>query len=198
MPICRSTPARQSPQNEGSRRKRDGGVTHGESMVYLCRRRKRPKSVDWDLGGEALGICLSPHGTPGRFCITRQVTMTFLCPDCAAKCLDIASRLELGPDCRSDEITLQTVECSQCGFAGIAVYQESRRGALDSESFDHYGYHVTQHDLETIVETIKRCPEPSNWRCNCPAHRALGSRDPAGRWNGLNNVRRERAFALRF
>ena len=56
--------------------------------------------------------------------------MAFLCPDCSAKSLIIAMRLELAPDSRWDEITLQTIACASCGFRGVAVYRESRRGAL--------------------------------------------------------------------
>ncbi len=68
--------------------------------------------------------------------------MPFQCPECSTKTLKITHKLELPPDSRSDEITLQIIECSGCGFGGIAVYEESRRGALDDDSFDHTGYRV--------------------------------------------------------
>jgi len=124
--------------------------------------------------------------------------MPFQCPECSApKSLEIALQIELPPDSRSDEITLQIVECSQCGFAGIAVYEESRRGSLNSESFDHTGYYVSAEDLKALRKTIKRCPKPKNWRCNCPAHRILGRTDAVGRWNALGDINREGAFALK-
>ena len=115
--------------------------------------------------------------------------MPFQCPECStAKSLRITSRLELPPDSRSDEITLQIVKCSRCAFAGIAVYQESRRGALDSESVDHTGYRVNAGDWKALQEVIKRCPTPSKWRCRCAAHRKLGRTDATGRWNALGDV----------
>ena len=124
--------------------------------------------------------------------------MAFLCPDCSTNSLSIGLRLELPPDCWWDEITLQAVECSQCGFVGIAVYEESRRGAVDTETIDHRGYRVSADDFETLKETIKQCPEPGNWRCECSAHRRLGRKDASGRWNALDDVHREGAFELRF
>ena len=124
--------------------------------------------------------------------------MPFVCPECSRpKSLSIALRIELPPDSRSDEITLQVVECSQCGFAGIAVYEESRRGALGSESFHHIGYRVSTDGLNVLRKTIKGCPEPSSWRCKCSAHRALSRKDASGRWNALDEMRPEGAFTLK-
>ena len=123
--------------------------------------------------------------------------MPFLCPSCSTKSLRITSRIELPPDSRSDEIALQIVECSRCGFAGVAVYEESRRGALDSESVDHTGYRVSGGDLEALRKRIKQCPQPKNRRCRCSAHRALGSKDVSGRWNALEDIPCEGAFQLR-
>ena len=69
--------------------------------------------------------------------------MAFLCPACdAAGGLKITRRLELPPDSRSDEITLQIVRCRRCNFEGLAIYEESRRGALGDEAVDHRGYMV--------------------------------------------------------
>lgn len=124
--------------------------------------------------------------------------MPFFCPDCSAPgSLGIVRSLELPPDSRSDEITLQVVECSRCGFAGIAVYEESRRGALDSESFDHVGYRVGADDLKALREAVETCPAPDNWRCGCSVHRRLGRKDASGRWTGLDDLRREGTFAMR-
>jgi len=124
--------------------------------------------------------------------------MPFACPECSQrKSLRIALKIELPPDSRSDEIALQVVECSQCGFGGVAVYEESRRGALGSESFHHIGYRVSRDDLKALRKTIKGCPEPSNWRCKCSAHRALSRKDASGRWNALNDMPLEGAFSLK-
>jgi hypothetical protein len=123
--------------------------------------------------------------------------MPFVCPQCSAKSLKVTSSIELPPDSRSDEIALQTVECSRCGFAGIAVYEESRRGALSSESFDHTGYCLSADDLKRVRSSIQRCPQPKTRRCKCSAHRELGSKDALGRWNGLKGVQLESPFSLR-
>ncbi len=123
--------------------------------------------------------------------------MPFLCPECSEpKSLGIALKIELPPDSRSDEITLQVVECYRCGFEGIAVYEESRRGALGSESFHHIGYRVSKEDLKALRRTIKACPRPTDWRCRCSAHRVLGRRDASGRWSGLDDIDQEGTFAL--
>jgi hypothetical protein len=122
--------------------------------------------------------------------------MSFLCPDCSApRVLYIALSIELPPDSRSDEITLQIVECSRCDFAGIAVYEESRRGRPDDESFDHTGYHVSKSDLRALRKVITSCPDRRNPRCTCAAHRTLG-RKRRGRWDGLSDVQHEGAFRL--
>jgi hypothetical protein len=125
--------------------------------------------------------------------------MPFLCPECASaqRSLKIKARIELPPDSRSDEITLQIVVCSRCRFAGIAVYEESRRGALDSESSTHIGYRVSAREVTRLRRMIQRCPEPRNWRCKCPVHQELGAQDSSGRWNGLKDVPHEGEFELR-
>ncbi|TET81484.1 MAG: hypothetical protein E3J37_09110 [Anaerolineales bacterium] len=123
--------------------------------------------------------------------------MPFLCPKCSTpQSLEIKAKIELPPDSRSDEITLQIVECSRCRFAGIAIYEESRRGTLGSESFSHIGYRVSVKDLRTLKRMIKQCPKPNNWRCGCSAHRTLGVKDAKGRWNGLKEIERKERFEL--
>ena len=123
--------------------------------------------------------------------------MPFLCPECStSRSFKIKAKIELFLDSRSDEIMLQVVECSRCRFAGIAVYEESRRGAFDSESFSHVGYRVSAKDLRMLRRTIKQCPAPNNWRCGCSAHRTLGGKDVGGRWNGLQEIECEDRFNL--
>ena len=123
--------------------------------------------------------------------------MAFFCPECASKSLDITAGLELPPDSRSDEITLQTVKCDQCGFAGVAVYEESRRGSLDRESVSHIGYRLPAKDRQSVERAIKRCPHPRNARCRCAAHRRFGQRNDLGRWNGLERLHCGEPFAMR-
>jgi len=96
--------------------------------------------------------------------------------------------MELPADSRSDDISLQVVECLGCGFSALAVYQESRRGALDSEAWEHTCYRVHAQDLQRLLDAIKSCPEPNNPACTCSAHQQLGRQDALGAWNGLEDI----------
>jgi hypothetical protein len=122
----------------------------------------------------------------------------FLCPECSSHgSLRISLKIELPPDSRSDEICLQIVKCSDCGFEGIAVYEESRRGRLDEESVQHTGYRATKGDLQSLRKAIRGCPEPGNWRCGCQAHQKLAGTDASGRWNALHDVKIQGSFAIK-
>jgi hypothetical protein len=124
--------------------------------------------------------------------------MPFVCPECSsAGSLRITHSLELPPDSRSDEITLQIVRCVRCGFVGIAVYEESRRGSLDDESVDHTGYHASREDVLALQKAISACPAPRNARCRCATHRRLGHRGRSGRWDGLAETRLGAPFAMK-
>jgi len=83
---------------------------------------------------------------------------------------------------RSDEITLQVVSCAACDFRGMAVYQESRRGALGSETWDHTGYVVDKSLVNSLAKTIRSCPLPRDHKCKCASHKRLSKRDAYGRW----------------
>jgi hypothetical protein len=122
--------------------------------------------------------------------------MALVCPECTSASLNITTRLELPPDIRSDEITLQIVRCLACGFSAAAVYQESRRGPLDSESVDHAGYRLPAGELGDLQRLMQSCPQPDNWRCDCKAHRRLGVRDGAGRWVGMRGLPYEGVFRI--
>jgi len=114
--------------------------------------------------------------------------MAFQCPACRSPgSLQITSSIELPPDSRSDEIALQVVACARCGFRAAAVYEESRRGSLDSEAVDHVGHRVTGEALRSLAARIDACPEPGNPGCGCASHRQLGRTDDAGRWRGLED-----------
>jgi hypothetical protein len=109
--------------------------------------------------------------------------MGFQCPSCSNKrSLQIVARIELPPDSRSDEITLQILDCNRCQFQAAAVYEDSRRGALGSESVDHYGYILPKAEISALKSKIKRCPHPTNPLCSCDSHRKLSKRDESGRW----------------
>ena len=123
--------------------------------------------------------------------------MRLICPECStAGWLKITKSLELPYDSRSDEITLQVIECMRCRFEAIAVYEESRRGGLGDESVDHRGYYVDQQELEWVKKQISQCPNPRNGRCRCSVHRKLGRRDKNGRWDGLADIALGRRFAI--
>jgi hypothetical protein len=125
--------------------------------------------------------------------------MTFRCPDCsAAGWMRITRAIELPPDNRSDEIMLQIVKCDRCRFEALAVYEESRRGALADESIDHRGYYVSKADLKAVKSRISKCPRPRDSRCLCQAHKQLGSKDEYGRWDGLAGIKLGRSFVLNF
>jgi hypothetical protein len=115
--------------------------------------------------------------------------MSFRCPQCALPgVLEIRLSIQFQPDSRSDEIFLQVIACQRCGFQGLAVYEESRRGALESESWDHTGYRVGPGGLAAIVQAVESCPAPNNPACTCRAHRDLGGQDGTGRWQGIDDL----------
>lgn len=111
--------------------------------------------------------------------------MRLLCPECQRKTLKITRRLELPPDHRSDEVALQIIGCASCGFRGIAVYEESRRGALDSESWSHWGYPATASALRSLDRKLKQCPDPHNPRCDCAVHREFARAGAGSHWSEM-------------
>lgn len=124
--------------------------------------------------------------------------MSFRCPECLdPTALKITAGIELPPDNRSDEITLQIITCAACGFTGLAVYQESRRGSFGRESFEHVGYYAPASQVAALQQMLTCCPDAGNRWCRCPAHHTLATRDTAGRWNGLDMLRCEKPFKLR-
>ena len=124
--------------------------------------------------------------------------MAFICPQCLQGSLKITERIELEGDSRSDDIALQLLVCSSCSFDGIAVYQESRRGALDSESYDHYGYAVSDEDFRAFCALLEQCPDRGKSNCDCATHRALNRFNESGRWNALESYDQKSYFQMRF
>ena len=109
----------------------------------------------------------------------------FVCPGCGEAALRITVAFELPADSRSDEITVQGLRCGDCGARGVAVYEESRRGRLDSDCWVHGGYALPPEAAAELHGLIDGCPRPRDPHCRCPAHLALGATDADGRWNGL-------------
>ena len=121
----------------------------------------------------------------------------FVCPECQnARSLDITSVIDIGYDSRSDEIALQLVECAACRFRGVAVYEESRRGSLDSECVDHYGYKMDEVDIASLLALISRCPRPRDESCACQTHIILNRRNETGRWNALDDFKTTDYFTM--
>lgn len=121
----------------------------------------------------------------------------FVCPECReVGSLNITSAIDIEYDSRSDEISLQIVECSACGFRGVAVYEESRRGALDSESVDHYGYKMDEVEIESLLALISHCPRPRDESCACQTHQTLSRRNETGRWNALDDFKPSGYFLM--
>ena len=123
--------------------------------------------------------------------------MAFICPQCTKGAVVIKAAIELPPDSRSDEITLQVVACAVCDFSGVAVYQESRRGALGSESWDHYGYRANEKVVNELSRAIRSCPDTRDARCKCATHRRLAGTDRYGRWRVPPEIESGAVFAMR-
>lgn len=116
------------------------------------------------------------------------VDIPLICPKCSEGTLKISSSIELVPDSRSDEISVQITRCPQCGFTGLATYEESRRGALNGESVAHREYYVSTTNLTALRQLIQQCPDPRNPQCNCKVHHTIGRVDAGDRWNGLDDM----------
>ena len=124
--------------------------------------------------------------------------MGLTCPQCLEDSLKILSRIELPPDNRSDEIAVQIVVCSKCGFQGIAVYEESRRGSFDNESFIHRGYFVEPDLVRKVQEIIDSCPNPNNRRCTCKSHRYFNKIGENGDWNWPELLDNYQVFEIQY
>ena len=96
--------------------------------------------------------------------------------------------MELPADSRSDEISLQVIACSNCDYKGLAVYQESRRGDLRSEAWEHTGYRVENKSVIMVDRLIRKCPQPGNSACSCRSHLVFRIYDQVGVWQGLKQI----------
>lgn len=113
--------------------------------------------------------------------------MALICPECKSHSLHLFQTLEFPPDGGDDEIALQVVRCAKCAFHALAVYRESRRGALGCESVRHEACRVSEENFQTVVARMQQCPNPSDSRCQCPTHMSLGQPTNDG-WDGLRNA----------
>jgi len=118
--------------------------------------------------------------------------MAVSCPECSTPdSLHVERGMELPPDQWSDEIYFCIVECASCGFRGVAVFEESRRGALDSECMRSAVYRVPAEELSALQAAIEHCPTPKDRTCRCLDHLAVaqahaqGERLRGGKWQEL-------------
>ncbi|MFO7947350.1 MAG: hypothetical protein R6V19_11100 [Armatimonadota bacterium] len=96
--------------------------------------------------------------------------MPLQCPKCKGLWLQVEKSMELGSDERSDEVALQIVHCSVCGFKAVAIYEESRRGTLDDESVHHTAYPADDEALGQVMDIITSCRNPQDASCRCRGH----------------------------
>lgn len=124
--------------------------------------------------------------------------MSFQCPRCAdLQSLEIETSLQLFKGRCDNEITLQIVECQRCQFSGAAVYEEGRRGAVDTRAWKHVGYYLDEAVLAQLKTLILACPDRLDPTCPCPAHLQLGSCDGHGEWLGLEQFNPGGRFTMR-
>lgn len=122
--------------------------------------------------------------------------MGLVCPKCSRSNMKIMSQIELPPDSRSDEVSLQIIKCTKCDFEGLAVYEESRRGSLEDESIHHRGYKVSKTLLREIKEKISNCPSPKNSNCKCMVHFELKKKDNLERTVIINELNDFESFEI--
>lgn len=96
----------------------------------------------------------------------------FVCNGCQADALTIGKTLEVMPEDDSDEQSVQVVTCGSCAAEFVAVYEESRRGSLDSESWHHDAWSVPVDKVREVAAAIDACPSPRSRQCKCATHLA--------------------------
>lgn len=122
--------------------------------------------------------------------------MPFKCPKCLGASMKITSSIELPPDSRSDEITVQTIKCTKCGFTGLEIYEETRRGSLNEDCIHNYGIYIDNLTYESMKKTFRQCPKPKESDCQCKTHHSLNQVNEFGRWNWLERFSQKKSFEL--
>jgi hypothetical protein len=102
--------------------------------------------------------------------------------------LQITQSIELPGDCRANVIAIQILACGRCGFVAAATYEQLRPGSTAEPGVAHFGYRVDERGLNSLIDTINKCPHPAHAACPCPSHRALNWQDRDGCWQGLDLV----------
>jgi Zn ribbon nucleic-acid-binding protein len=99
--------------------------------------------------------------------------MAFLCPKCDQPRLEIELSIELPADDSWDENSVQLAACQACGLRAITLYQESRRGSLQDEAWQHFGAVISAEAYQLLAEMFSGCPAPMDRSCRCTAHRCV-------------------------
>jgi hypothetical protein len=124
--------------------------------------------------------------------------MSFQCPHCTdQRSLEIETSIQLFKGHCESETTLQIVECRRCQFVGAAVYEEGRRGAVDTRAWKHNGYFMDEPVLNRLKGLLLACPDRGEPNCTCTAHLELGICDGRGHWVGLEQFNPRDRFAMR-
>lgn len=91
--------------------------------------------------------------------------MSLICPECERPYLKVTKSVDIAPDDKWDEIAVQTIKCSSCGFEGIAVYRESRRGPMGQELVHHIGYKADKGTIAKVKKDLqsKRVKAPEKY-----------------------------------
>jgi len=110
----------------------------------------------------------------------------FRCPECGEASLRITKAIELRPDARWSEITLQLLRCETCDFDGIGVYKENNWGS--SEIVEYRSYRAPVSVRSRLSELIEACPKRSDRRCECLSCSVLSVTDDSGEWSWLERA----------
>lgn len=123
-----------------------------------------------------------------------HVRGAFVCPVCRRGTFGISKTIELRPDARWSEITLQLLWCNTCHFEAIGVYKENNWGA--SEIVEHHGYQAPVLLRQRLGELIDGCPRRPDRSCDCASCSTLSATDGSGTWNWLEQAGVGDRFAL--
>lgn len=72
-----------------------------------------------------------------------------------------------------DEVIHSYWRCEACGRTAVESCRDRFMGGTDV-----VGWTLTAAQGDRVVALVASCPDPSDKRCGCPAHRALASGAP--------------------
>lgn len=80
---------------------------------------------------------------------------TFNCTKCDNISLSIKHSVRVPPkNPMSKDELVQTIQCSSCDFKGMALYKESRAGAIDDDHLNHDGYELDEASFAYLDELL--------------------------------------------